>query len=409
MISWLVCFQELILYAICSLLGIAKTSMISGLFYLFISAIVILNIFYHPKNIMFPDKRDLIFFFILGIFLTLYITTFFRYGYTIHAYKSNFSYAVLRMIIPLLSGYYLAKRPRKSMEDIIQWIPVFTSILTIGGILATLNPSGQWKVGGYMSDDSGFRYQNVSYAFAYSFGILLYYLLNLNKFKNKIKYFGSKYFIVLFWFLLPVQIYGILLNGGKGGFAVAVVLLAFNIGVYFLHHKLSIKVMLNSVILFITGGIAGIAVVTRVMKSTLKISAFFRIVRLLTMADDGGRSHWFKASLESSKRAILFGHGIGSVPYEITPYSHNYFLDLLLENGIIGLATAIVFFIWMIIKLWKLLKGDILWAVPVLIFICGFIRAMVSGYYLSCAPLYWGIGFILGYRTIKNFEYEGEY
>lgn len=395
MVSLLICFQEFVLYAGCSILGLTKTFSAGKTFYFIITIIVGIDILRFKNNYLRIPRKDL--YVLMGVicFICAYWTTMLRYGFASEIYIDNFPQIILKSIIPLLSGYYLTKRERCDVDNIIRFLPAFAIFFTLGGLIAAFFSSGQWSAGGYIDDDSGFRYQNVSYALAYSFGMVFFYLLN-NKNTKK----DNKYFTIVLWCMLPLQVFGILISGGKGGFVALVVLFVFNIVIYFYCHNLSKKVFKRIVAFVSVATVIVVIIIRKAMESKLSTSAFFRIVRLLTMGDDTGRSRWFEMSLESSKEAIVIGHGIGSVPYEIYPYSHNYFLDVLLENGLIGLVLVIAFFVWMAHRFWRLFKKDASYAVIIMLFLCGFTRAMFSGYYLSPTPIYWGIGIALGSRRL---------
>lgn len=399
MISLLVCFQELIINSIYSVLGIPKSNMVASGFYFLVSIVALWDIYVIRREFQKTAKRDI--YILIGICLLIaaYITTLFRYGYFIKPYLNNFAYTFIRLYVPLIVGYYLAKQGKDGIEKIVQWLPAFIVLVTVGSLLAAFNSSGQTEFGGYIEDESGFRYQNVSYTLAYAFGMAVYYVINARKFKKK-KCFDNKFTILILWALMPFQLYGILLSGGKGGFVMAAVLFCINIWLYLMHHTISVKVVKRAGVLLCGAVMAGVVVVKSAMNSSLDTTAFFRIIRLITLGDDTGRSIWWDMAFDSTKKAPAFGHGLGSVPYELTPYSHNYFLDAMVEHGVIGLLLLLIFFVWMAYRFYRLVTKDEIWGIVLLLFLCGFVRAMFSGYYLSCAPLYWGMGFVLGSKYI---------
>ena len=327
------------------------------------------------KNFRRPKQRDLIAFSVIIIILVLYFSTSLRYDTLSPYYTSNIFYVVSRCIVPFLMGWFGGYQPINLSAKLKKNSQYIVLLLTAGALIAAYFSSGQTIVGGYIDDDSGFRYQNISYALAYANAIMLYLILNQKKLiKNKAVFYAM-------WICFPLQWVGVLVSGGKGGFVTICVLSFINLLIYWRRHPSNVvikRIVLTIPIVLIVG----YYIVRYVSKVQLGENAFFRIIRLLTLSDDTGRSLIRVNAFDVIKSSPIWGCGIGSVstvlyPY---PYSHNLFLDALIELGIFGFFAYFVLFIISFYEGLQKTNSDVT-EIIMIILLCGFIRANLSGYY----------------------------
>ena len=119
------------------------------------------------------------------------------------------------------------------------------------------------------------------------------------------------------------------------------------------------------------------------------------------VSDDNRWERWSYA-WESFKASPLLGHGIGSVFYEVGFYSHNIFMDLLCEGGLIAPLIFIIILKRFYTKITSLISIDKRYEIFVIIFLCSFVNILFSGYYLSQTAMWLSLSFILNTRLYRQ-------
>ena len=101
----------------------------------------------------------------------------------------------------------------------------------------------------------------------------------------------------------------------------------------------------------------------------------------------------------------VFGHGVGSVFFEMGTYSHNFITDAMVEVGVIGTFILFSLFIILVFKAIKDIYHDISDSLWLIIFLDGLVMSLFSGYYLAQIPLWWSVAFYfsnIDYRILYN-------
>ena len=113
---------------------------------------------------------------------------------------------------------------------------------------------------------------------------------------------------------------------------------------------------------------------------------------------DSGRSNLYLKSIELIKLHPYIGNGIGADSRVLHTYTHNLFLDILVQFGlVIGITIIICMLVIMVLGL---LKTDNK-ALYFLFFFLGFFPLMVSGTYLTQITFWMYMGYCMGRMKIR--------
>lgn len=398
MYSFILVYISIVYYSLLSILGLEKFSYISKIFYAVITMIGIWKIFINILKDKLTYNKIFVMIYAL-LYIPLYYMTSLLYNYENSLYKYRFTYIISLCVIPLIIGYIDGSKDK--IEKMAKYIPLFSIIFTVGSFLATVYSSGSSQWGGYVNDESGFNYQNASYCAAYSFGLIMFYILNYKNI-NKMKVFDKIWVRNLLIGMAIINWMTILLSGGKGGFVTGIIYGLYALYQFNQKNRLNFGTIIKMVISSIALTCIGFLVVLSVENSSLSVSGFERIVDFIKTGNDTGRSTQYILAIQSIKESPIIGHGIGSVYYEVQPYTHNFFLDVLVETGVVGLIYWITCFFILFRKMYILTKINNINNMIVVIFLSGFIMSMFSGYYLSHVSIMWTIGYIFSIRLDKE-------
>ena len=116
-----------------------------------------------------------------------------------------------------------------------------------------------------------------------------------------------------------------------------------------------------------------------------------------------GRFELYSQSLSLLGENPVFGKGIGSIFHYLHSYSHNLFMDILAESGVLGLLIFIVLLVLFIKKMFVLFRQGSLFRFLTYIFICGITLNLFSGYIWTNQLVWLPIAVVL---TINLNEFE---
>lgn len=261
----------------------------------------------------------------------------------------------------------------KKSEISTQLIFVFDVILSIVCFLA-LTRGNSLTSGGYVSDTSGFLYQNISYYSAYGLGMNMFLL---NEYKGRPR---SKLLNVLFLVLTLIQLFAAFMSGGRGGAFLAVVLLAYGMLTIYGFRRaykvvLPVAVAVFAVIFVFPSVVDHFGVS---MSGLARVLTYFntRNSDLSTL----GRTAYARNAMLAFYERPVFGHGIGSIFYLLGNYSHNIFTDVLAETGVVGLIIVVLIMIAFLRKIRRLYSEGSFYRFLLVMFICGISLNLFSGY-----------------------------
>lgn len=282
------------------------------------------------------------------------------------------SFGSKALVAPFLA---LAWNKRNYLNEIVKWIIPFTLIFTF----IMLDAIKQLGFNPYMQ--LGIGYQTLSYAAAFSIGLLFYYL---NQVKNKLMRGVS-------FILICLNVFILLSGGGKGAFVLVCVLFVLNF--YSLLKK-------KGVILFIGIGLL-LSVANRYVVNLLsQLSGGERILALFLSNDVGeissGREELYRRSIDLIYERIFLGGGPGSVLYDVGIYAHNIFLDIMIDWGFVGLFFSVGIFCVIIKKFFSIKNEPNIFFLFV-IFLMHFVQLMFSGTFYASFGIWFSSIAILGF------------
>ena len=328
-------------------------------------------------------------FFVIG---TSFVFTGFRFGFSgakyFSEFKSFFAMVICTMLITLLVTW------RRKTD--INLNVIFAAVLLLSLIsFLSLFKGDSITTGGYIRDSSGLIYQNVSYYSAHAFGLTLFHFSESRRIKP-LSWFNK----IIYLILLIIQTSTCLLSGGRGGLVLLFVI--FITSVIFTYGKKSYKIVIPSTIFVL---IIRYTVPWLIDLLGINIKGFTRIMNFL-----GGdilrdaRFGLYSQSLSVFYEKPLLGNGIGSVFSFFNSYSHNLFLDILVEIGLIGLLLFVVLLIVFIKKCIFLYHQGSLFRFLIYIFICGMTLNLFSGYVWSNQFVWLPIAVILTVQQSVDFH-----
>lgn len=276
---------------------------------------------------------------------------------------------------------------RKSLNDIHKKLPYFIIPLTLIISYVSFTTSGRTSADRIADDTTGLNYQSISYYMAQLFGLTTFCLLtdnHKNKTPNKL----------ILYVLLLVQFVTCFSSGGRGG----LVLLIFYF-IFYIYKKTSQQktnlTSLVSILFFLA--VFFIIVEQFGLFNTVGYS------RLLETFQEGdtNRSILRNLALNSFYESPILGHGTGAIFFEIGTYSHNFLIDILVENGIIGLLIIICFLLYCLNFLKKTQKNYSSIFITI-VFIHALTLNTFSGYWLANHILWFVFGYILSIRKTQS-------
>lgn len=282
-----------------------------------------------------------------------------------------------------LSG---AMYSRKSLNDIHKKLPYFIIPLTLIISYVSYTTSGRTSADRIADDTTGLNYQSISYYMAQLFGLTTFCLL-INDYKNKIL---NKFILYV---LLVIQFVTCFTSGGRGG----LVLLIFYFLFYIYKKTSQQKVNLTSIL-----GIIFSLVIFFIIAEQFGLFNTVGYSRLLDTFQEGdaNRSILRNLALDSFYNSPILGHGTGAIFFEIGTYSHNFLIDILVENGIIGLLIIICFLLYCFTFLKKNKKNYNTIFITI-VFIHALTLNTFSGYWLANHILWFVFGYILSVRKTQ--------
>ena len=332
------------------------------------------------------QKRDKKILFLLFFLLILYISTSLFYGS-----KNRYISYLLVFVSESIPAAYIGIRLSKSLnvEKINELLPFFiipTTLLigTVGVRYAMM----QELVSGA---EDGLGYQSLSYLMAFSYSYSCYYIFFIKGKKGLVWIIGRSTMTLLMLFSALIC----LTAGGRGGFVYIVVISLFMFYYYLKSSKKSrIKAFVVVTILIIL--VFYLVERFNVMESV----GMMRVMNKLT--EDNERMMLYQKAYNAFLESPILGNGVGSIWFTVGFYSHNMFLDILAEMGVVGC----LFFLYIIMNtIWRLIISSKVSTIYILLFIVfsgAFVHNMFSGYWVSAIKLFFVCAFVFSLPKRKR-------
>jgi O-antigen ligase len=363
-----------------------------------VCVISLLSYMYELLKMKKIKKVELFIYFISVSFLisSFYVTI--KYGYIDDVFKGLILGFIARAIPSMLMGVTLARR--NTIDKFSKWIQPLMLLFTFSLLSVIIsNESGDMQNFGLLGLDR----QLISYYSAFAFGMNVFQILNYDNIE-KIGIFKCRIFKPLSYILFLIQIYGVFAGGGRGAIILLVLFLMYylikdakqsNINIIYFIKLLLIIVFLTILIKYISS-------------NDIIASGYNRIIGFFVgdkSLQDYNRQVLYSKAFNSFKAEPIFGHGIGSITYEINGYSHNIFLDLLVDGGFILLSFFMIL-LYKLLKYIKILNNENSNNIIIfVIFISSFVMLLFSGNYLSDSGIWFTLAYIFtAYKTERKID-----
>lgn len=222
----------------------------------------------------------------------------------------------------MASCFYLGRRSIRSKEDMNFLFVSYLLGASFSSILVIIN----WKFGISLDDSGRFTAGDlnanyVAYTIATGMAVILMLM------KNRVG-LDSNFLKAMYIFLIVVMIFAIGLTGSRGALTSSLIVLFF---------------------IFINGLRSRLLLTLSIAMMLVTVSVFlfdylpdFIQARLLSSDGDSGdvltgRGDIWSYALELMFKSPLLGLGIGSFEYIVGYHTHNVFLSVIVETGIVGL------------------------------------------------------------------------
>lgn len=315
--------------------------------------------------------------------------------------------AVLGQTTPLLLVGVIYAQKERLLVNTKKATPWVAIIFTIISFFSALNPSYTTS-GGFALDENGMNYQNISYMAAFASTFTLFYLVSKKEMSFG-KFFDAKIVSVLMVITIILNFFTVLIAGGRGALVLFVIQLCTFMVLKVVTSNNRTRMILRLFPIVVITLLVGVFIVNYVEEIQIESSGFGRIMNFLKEKDDSGRRDIRRVAFESIKESPIIGHGVGSSMFIIGKgtngqhiYCHNFFIDAMVETGIIGTSFLLIVLIKTFQRIFVLIKknlSDCLWLI---ILLNGFVMSMFSGYYLAHLPIAWSIGFALSKAKTDN-------
>ncbi len=337
--------------------------------------------------------RELTYIVTLGFVLTFIFMTRSFYGFVpLNAHNALLMFG-LYAIPSFIMGMVVARNGM--LTSMIKWTDIIVVFFTISVFNALTLSFAVRNIGEINFGGSG--YQTMSYVGAFAFGLNLFMIL----FNSKIAVWGflkTPFYATLRIIIIPVLIAGVIFGGGKGAFVLCGIFVLVAIAFDFHTNKNKLSSLGKAFILILAAAILMplLLKIPQIERGFFRATAFISPEGGLNWQGTSGRDILYSEVWNLFKQSPLLGYGITGIFYIRTGngYSHNIFLDILIDGGLLYLTIFIVFLINFLHKLFHLIKIDINNSFFLFIFLSGIVFNMFSGNYLSNAMLFFSFGYV---------------
>lgn len=396
-------------FCICPLLGIHYEGAGSSSIYVIYSiALFAATMFYALRDLRKARKKINKRFF---LFLPLIMTIIFFIEYAITPARGlewtwkSYMFFMLFCMPAMYVGISLAIN--KEIRRLYANFDAVTIIIALGIIasIPVLLSTGVASLAGGDSNDSG-DYNTVAYCSALSFGFIYYGILN--KPQDRYKLFKGRLFVTISILFMVALAFTAFSSGGRGGSLLLIVLFIY-LSMTKINRKNIFKVLLGSIpaLIIIT------MTINYVLASNPLISAVYEhgAERAFQYISNEGID-----TSKSSGRDKIYEEAIKSIsnnPFAINGlfrtvgmrgYPHNFFIEILLDGGVVYFLFWIIYLFKMGVKYVKMKKADKVLKFLILIVLYTMVSTFFGGTYLMTGLFWFILAFINNYK-IENTNY----
>lgn len=359
-----------------------------------VGAISITVLLYNFMFMRFGKKYMFFAFVAMALLAWAYYATQYFFNYPAELYPSYLLLIMGQLTPVVLTGVVVAY-DKKTQVDMQRLAPVISILFTVISMFAAFFPTSTTS-GGFANNDNGLNYQSSSYMAAYAASFNVYFLLVKDK-KMMLPVFNRRIVRLFMPALLGLNLLTILVAGGRGGLVLFIVQSLIGLFYYGKLNKGRHNKLRMAIVIAICAYSARYAI-SIASSLSLDTSGLVRISQTISEGDFSDRGDLRVFAIRSFMEKPYFGHGVGSVFYILDIYSHNCFVDALVEIGAVGCFFYALLLFTSVRKAILLIREDsneLLW---LFIFLDGFMLSLFSGYYLAHLPMFWVISFVLSRR-----------
>ena len=381
-----VAFSYSIYFVIATFLGIPQEGVVfrlySGILAVVVAFVFFLSIHRIPRRIYIGGLL------LCAIIILLYFSTRCFYDEVNNRYTSYFLSMGVRFIPAVLTGMYMLSHDdimKKVEYALLPFILLYT--ITLASVAFTANIG----VNIAQTFNTDFlNYQSISYYSIFAFGFNMYLIVQCSN-----SYTRYRRYILIALAILQVII--TIMAGGRGAFVLGCVFTLY----FALKH-----ITFSKLISYILIGLAVLLTINAILSDNEiykmgieRIFNFFGNTEAI-----GTDNRWIRWNLawNAFTKSPVFGHGLGSVFYEVGFYSHNIFTDMLCEGGVV----LFLIFIFVLMKFIRasqiLITEDYRNEIIVIVFLCSFVMNSFSGYYLSDTGIWLSLTYVLCKNSLNN-------
>ena len=381
-----VAFSYSIYFVIATFLGIPQEGVVfrlySGILAVVVAFVFFLSIHRIPRRIYIGGLL------LCAIIILLYFSTRCFYDEVNNQYTSYFLSMGVRFIPAVLTGMYMLSHDdimKKVEYALLPFILLYT--ITLASVAFTANIG----VNIAQTFNTDFlNYQSISYYSIFAFGFNMYLIVQCSN-----SYTRYRRYILIALAILQVII--TIMAGGRGAFVLGCVFTLY----FALKH-----ITFSKLISYILIGLAVLLTINAILSDNeIFKMGFERIFNFFGNTEAiGTDNRWIRWNLawNAFTKSPVFGHGLGSVFYEVGFYSHNIFTDMLCEGGVV----LFLIFIFVLMKFIRasqiLITEDYRNEIIVIVFLCSFVMNSFSGYYLSDTGIWLSLTYVLCKNSLNN-------
>lgn len=381
-----VAFSYSIYFVIATFLGIPQEGVVfrlySGILAVVVAFVFFLSIHRIPRRIYIGGLL------LCAIIILLYFSTRCFYDEVNNRYTSYFLSIGVRFIPAVLTGMYMLSHDdimKKVEYALLPFILLYT--ITLASVAFTANIG----VNIAQTFNTDFlNYQSISYYSIFAFGFNMYLIVQCSN-----SYTRYRRYILIALAILQVII--TIMAGGRGAFVLGCVFTLY----FALKH-----ITFSKLISYILIGLAVLLTINAILSDNeIFKMGFERIFNFFGNTEAiGTDNRWIRWNLawNAFTKSPVFGHGLGSVFYEVGFYSHNIFTDMLCEGGVV----LFLIFIFVLMKFIRasqiLITEDYRNEIIVIVFLCSFVMNSFSGYYLSDTGIWLSLTYVLCKNSLNN-------
>lgn len=381
-----VAFSYSIYFVIATFLGIPQEGVVfrlySGILAVVVAFVFFLSIHRIPRRIYIGGLL------LCAIIILLYFSTRCFYDEVNNRYTSYFLSMGVKFIPAVLTGMYMLSHDdimKKVEYALLPFILLYT--ITLASVAFTANIG----VNIAQTFNTDFlNYQSISYYSIFAFGFNMYLIVQCSN-----SYTRYRRYILIALAILQVII--TIMAGGRGAFVLGCVFTLY----FALKH-----ITFSKLISYILIGLAVLLTINAILSDNeIFKMGFERIFNFFGNTEAiGTDNRWIRWNLawNAFTKSPVFGHGLGSVFYEVGFYSHNIFTDMLCEGGVV----LFLIFIFVLMKFIRasqiLITEDYRNEIIVIVFLCSFVMNSFSGYYLSDTGIWLSLTYVLCKNSLNN-------